>query len=73
MRAQAQETARLLNSHGTPILTKGSENELALEDIRKVFVAQQVPTPLRSNAQPEPGCEVSGAVHSNAGESECPT
>jgi hypothetical protein len=46
-------------------LTKRGENELALEDIRKEFVAQQVPSPLRSNAQPEPSCEVSGAVHSN--------
>jgi hypothetical protein len=66
IRAPAHETARLLNPHGsTPILTKRGENELALEDIRKEFVAQQVPTPLRSNAQPEPSCEVSGAVHSN--------
>ncbi len=66
MRAQAQETARLLNPHGsTPILSKRGENELALEDIRKEFVAQQVPTPLHSNAQPEPSCEMSGAVHSN--------
>ncbi len=66
IRAPAQETARLLNPRGsTSILTKRGENELALEDIRKEFVAQQVPTPLRSNAQPEPGCEVSDAAHSN--------
>jgi hypothetical protein len=66
IRVQGQETARLLNPHGlTPILSKRGENELALEDINKEFVAQQVPTPLRSNAQPELCCEMSGAVHSN--------
>jgi hypothetical protein len=43
---QIQETARLFNPHGSPLITwEGGENESVLKDIRKQSAAQRVPAP----------------------------
>jgi hypothetical protein len=54
VRDQIQETARLFDPHGLPLITlEGGENESVLKDLPKQSAAQQVPTQLRSSFQPE--------------------
>jgi hypothetical protein len=61
--AVVSEAAVRAEAQGTARLREGGEDELALEDIRKEFPAQQMPKALRSNIQPVPSREASCAAH----------